>query len=116
MTPADLILQQLAHRDMGFNDLMRATRLPRSTLRKQLDALADDGLAYLSDPHDGRRTWHFGADPHCARHTKRDYSVLRELVAPGHTVVRFGDRWRAGHGQKPPSTPGRANALGNIYA
>lgn len=116
MTPEELILMHLAIRPMGFNELMRATGLRRTVMRQHLDALAGAGRAWLAEIADGRRTWHFGADPLYKGRVQRDYSVQRDEIAPGHVVVRFGDRWRAGHGQRPPATPGCANALGNIYA
>lgn len=116
MTPDELILRQLALRPTGFMELMRATGLRRAELTAHLDALAGGGRAWRSDGNDGRRTWHFGADPLYKGAVKRDYRVQREVIAPGHVVVRFGDRWRAGHGQRTAATPGRANALGNIYA
>lgn len=116
MTPEELILMHLAIRPMGFNELMRATGLRRTVMRQHLEVLAGAGKAWLAERADGGRTWQIGADPLNQGRVNRDYSVQREVVAPGHVVVRFGDRWRAGHGQRPPATPGLANALGNIYA
>lgn len=117
MTPAELILMHLAIRPMGFNELMRATGLRRTVMRQTLDALDGAGRAFFAlGTNGGRDTWHLGAAPMNHDRVMRDYAIEREVVAPGHTVVRFGDRWRAGHGQRPPATPGLGNALGNIYA
>ncbi len=116
MTPTELILMHLTIRPMSFNELMRATGLKRAALKNDLEALQGDNRAWCGDNIGKSRVWQLGVAPYRKDHVARDYSVEREKVAPGHTVVRFGDKWRLGHGQRPPATPGRANALGNIYA
>lgn len=116
MSPDELILFQLALRPTGFMELMRVTRLRRVDLHRHLNALAGDGRIWLSDGADGRKTWNFGSDPIDKGGVKRDFCVQHEEVAPGHVIVRFGDRWRAGHAQRTPATPRSANSLGNIYA
>lgn len=116
MTPTELILMHLAIRPMAHNDLMRATGLRRPVLTSTLTVLEGDGQVWRNDGNGHGREWTIGADPLRRGNLARDYSVEREKIAPGHTVVRFGDRWRAGHGLRPPATPGMGNALGNIYA
>lgn len=112
MTHTVLILRFLVIRPMPLNDIKRATGLRQSDAKACLETLEGAGRVWRDDA----KLWHFGADPLYKGPVHRDYCVQRDAIAPGYVVVRFGDRWRAGHGQRPPATPGRANALGNIYA
>ena len=114
MTSAELILMHLAIRPMVHNELMRATGLGRMALLSTLTVLEGEGRVWRNDCHG--RAWNFGADPQHKNQAARNYSVERDEIAPGHTVVRFGDLWRAGHAQMPHAGPDRINALGNIYA
>jgi hypothetical protein len=116
MTTDELILRYLVIRPMSFNDLTRAVGCKRNVLTAALLRLAGENRIWRDEGNGRGVLWAIDADPMHKQLCRRDFSIERESVGNGHVIVRFGDHWRAGHGQLPPASPGRANALGNIYA